>query len=114
MQSVQSIQSVHSIHSVQSPMIARKKRLRKMGLVSNKVKLEKRDENSIECPICLSDLRNAEKKSIGKLACGHIFCFHCIKESSNFATKCPYCRAPYNQIFRGNKIINVQEVVPSE
>jgi hypothetical protein len=51
---------------------------------------------------------------IGKLQCGHFFCFNCILESSKFATKCPYCRTPYTQILKGSRMIQVEEVIPNE
>ncbi len=85
-----------------------------MATVPNKIKLEKKDESSIECSICLNDLKNSEERAIGRLNCGHLFCFACILESSKFATKCPYCRAPYRQIIKGKRIVKVAEVVPNE
>lgn len=56
-----------------------KKRLRKLALVPNRVKLERRDETTVECSICLSDLKKVEERKIGRLHCGHYFCFNCIK-----------------------------------
>ena len=56
-----------------------KRKLKRLATVPNCVKLEKKDENAVECPICLSDLRNIKDSRIGKLACGHMFCYGCIR-----------------------------------
>ena len=103
-----------SIHIPQSPRPSESggmplKRLRKIG-VSNKVKLEgPRVEGSVECAICLNDLRGKEERKVGRLGCGHFFCYSCIFESSRFANKCPYCRAPFNSIRRGTKTVAIPD-----
>lgn len=87
-----------------------KNKLRRQVMVSNKVKLERRDENTentIECAICLSDLKDLEEKRIGRLACKHVFCYSCILESSKFSNKCPYCRTAYSSIHNGKRVINI-------
>ena len=47
-----------------------------------------------ECPICLKDSTNAVR-----IACGHIFCFKCIKASTESCHQCPLCRRQINDGF---------------
>lgn len=66
----------------------------------------------MECSICLTDLAGSEEKQIGRLACGHTFCFSCIFQSSKFSNKCPYCRAAFRWILHAGRKVEVAEVRP--
>jgi hypothetical protein len=51
-----------------------------------------------KCIICLQSL--GIQNCIGKLECGHNFCFHCIFNWCKSSSTCCTCRHPFKQIFK--------------
>lgn len=86
-----------------------KRKLRRQATVCNKVKLERRDEGAPECSICLTALKDLSEKEVGRLGCGHAFCFGCILESSKFSNRCPYCRTAFSSIRHGKRLTAVAD-----
>merc|ERR1712023_99749 len=47
----------------------------------------------MDCAICLST-----PTAKGKIDCGHVFCFACIKRWTTVRTSCPLCKASFHSI----------------
>ena len=57
-------------------------------------------EQSIDCPICLDEIKTNDALNILALTCGHITCFECVFKwiesciiNRNYPLTCPVCRA---------------------
>ena len=66
------------------------------------------DNPSEVCPVCLSEFDD----EIGKLSCGHAYCFSCIKDWSDVTNRCPLCKVQFNQIEKTDKfLIFIENIV---
>lgn len=83
----------HDLFNAKKPFVKKGSFELNIDIAVNKLKL---DENDLNCPICMEDLRNLQAIS---LKCGHIYCNECMDKTVRVRKRCPLCSA---------KIVNTQ------